>query len=549
MTTELTNSEKNLHSSGASVLKALELVAEILPTPVYWHDNTGVVLGINEQCLEAIGASRKIVGKRPYDFYPKGVAEHILEHNKEVMSTEKVLSQEERIEDITTKQVKYFSAIKAPLYDDNGKVIGIVGTSIDITAEKEAEYLRHENIRLEAENKLNQITLEKTALEANAARLKYENEIQRLENEKLINNAEQQAQFRKIAAQVAHDIASPIFALQMILPRCEVLPENTRSALSKFSNRIIDITQNFLSQFKQKPEDGITINGVTRTQACVYTELIEIVTEKKYEYSKYPIKLITQINPNSYFTFINIDIDAFKRMMSNLINNSIDAFDNKDGIITIFLDITLDKVQIIIEDNGKGIHKNVIDKIMTGIAITSGKLEGHGIGFSQIRDTLNNNEGIFNIDSELGYGTKITINFPKIETPNWITSKIELKHDDLVFIVDDEPYVHEAWECQFKSFAPDIIRQHFEQGREAISFINDLTKEDKKKVLLLTDYELLKQKLNGLDIINKTNVKRSILVTSHHNSQEIRDLAKLTNTKILPKELAFAVNISLSNEV
>lgn len=142
-------SSNNAANKKYNILELLDIIAPILPVPVYWHDTTGVVLGINDQCLKAIGASRKIVGKRPYDFYPKDVADHILEHNKVVMKTEQILSQEEKIEDITTKQVKYFAAVKAPLYDDSGKIIGIVGTSLDITAEKEAEKLKIENLRLE----------------------------------------------------------------------------------------------------------------------------------------------------------------------------------------------------------------------------------------------------------------------------------------------------------------------------------------------------------------------------------------------------------------
>ncbi|MCC2644614.1 MAG: hypothetical protein K0R94_392 [Burkholderiales bacterium] len=509
----------------------LEQVLFHVPCPVFWKDLDGLFLGCNKLFLEIgkISDYSELIGKKDGDLPWKRYKDDYRKDDLYVISTGKAVT---RIENIPLPdRVIISETTKTPLMQ-NDKIIGVLGICLDITDRKEKE-------RLEFELKLSQITIEKNALESQAKILK-------LENEKHQAMAEQQAQFRKIAAQVAHDIASPIFALQMILPRCDDLPEKTRSALSKFSTRIIDITQNFLSQFKQK-DDGITINGVTRTGASVYTELTEIVTEKKYEYSNRPIKFVTEINPNSYFTFINVDIDAFKRMMSNLINNSVDALEDKDGIITIHMDTIDDKVQIIIEDNGKGISNDVKDKIMNNITVTSDKLDGHGIGFSQIRDTLNDNEGSFVIESELEQGTKITLNFPKIETPNWITSKIELKPDDLVIIVDDEPYVHEAWECQFKTFVPNITRRHFEQGKEAISYINNLTDEEKKSIFLLTDYELLKQNLNGLDIAYKTKIEQCILVTSHHNDWEIRKQATTLGVKILPKELAFAVIINLVN--
>ncbi|MCE3268554.1 MAG: hypothetical protein K0R49_806 [Burkholderiales bacterium] len=532
------------------ILKQLDFIVQMAPAAFYVLDIHGRFISVNEGTLKATGAVKKenIINKTVYELYKnKTIADELQKNIDEVINTRKISIKEDKIIDVSSGKYKYFSAVKSPLYDDSGTIIGVVGTSIEITAEKEAaiiqeeaERLRIENIRLESENKLNQTLLEKNAVEAKAEILKFE-------NEKHQAMAQQQAQFRKIAAQVAHDIASPIFALQMILPRCDVLPENTRSALSKFSTRIIDITQNFLSQFKPKPEDDITINGVTKTQASVYTELTEIITEKKYEYSNRPINFIAKINSNSYFTFINVDIDAFRRMMSNLINNSVDALEDKEGIITIYLDTIDDKGQIIIEDNGKGISQKVRDKILNNITVTSDKLDGYGIGFTQIRDTLASNEGTFTIDTQLGSGTKITLTFPKIETPNRITSKIELKSENLVVIVDDEPYVHEAWECQFKTFAQSITRRHFEQGKEAIQFLNDLTDEEKKNVFLLTDYELLKQNLTGLDIVNKTKIEHCILVTSHHNDPEIREQSINLGIKILPKELAFAVTISLDN--
>lgn len=553
------------------IFEYLESIAELIPAPFYWLDKNAKCVGLNTLSMKSVGALSKmdLIGKTAYEIYKHkdiSIAVNLHVDNEKVLCTGKSSQTEDITIDIITSKIKYYSATRAPLRNKKGEIIGIVGASIDITAEKEklmaekkSEILKLENIKLEAENKLIQIIIEKNAAEIKAERLNLENEkhkveterlrfetaVHKLENEKHQLEALQQARFRKIAAQVAHDIASPIFALQMILPRCDVLPENTRNALSKFSIRIMDIAQNFLSQFKQKSDDSITIGGITRTDALIYSELIEIVTEKKYEYSNCPIKFTPEINPNSYFTFVNIDVDAFKRMVSNLINNSVDALEAKDGSITIHLDTIADRVQIIIEDNGKGIPKEVLEKIRNNISVTLGKIDGHGIGFSQIRDTILNNRGTLSIDSQIGHGTKVSITFPKTRTPTWITEKITLNHDDLVVIVDDEPYIHEAWECKFRLTAPNLLLKHFEQGAEVIKFLNQLPEEEKQKIFLLTDYELLNQKLNGLDIINKTGIKRSVLVTSHHNDQEIRDLAMSSNTKILPKELAFAATITL----
>lgn len=146
LVTELESYKNKLHPTKYSIFQALEMVAEILPTPVYWHDTKGVVLGLNAHCLKGMGATREVIGKVPYDFYPKEIADQILKHHEQVMKTGEILSQDERIEDITTGEVKIFRNTKAPLYDDDGKIIGVIGSAIDVTAEKEAEKLRVDNL-------------------------------------------------------------------------------------------------------------------------------------------------------------------------------------------------------------------------------------------------------------------------------------------------------------------------------------------------------------------------------------------------------------------
>jgi PAS domain S-box-containing protein len=149
MIARLESYDSGKNNNNSKIFEALELVAPILPTLVYWHDTQGVVLGLNALCLKGMGVSKKeeVLGKTPYEFYPKDVAAHILNHNKRVMETGEVLSQDEQIEDIETGKVKIFRSIKAPLYNDQGKIIGIIGSSSDVTKERQADALKAEFIQ------------------------------------------------------------------------------------------------------------------------------------------------------------------------------------------------------------------------------------------------------------------------------------------------------------------------------------------------------------------------------------------------------------------
>lgn len=137
------------------VFELLEIYSSIASIPLYWIDVDNVIIGGNEHILAAVGgaSTADYIGKPISEFYPHEMAESMSEHNYEVMRTGKVLYQRETIQDATTGKIKHFNAYKAPLFDDNKNVIGLVGASVDITLEKDAERLMLKAKMLQGEAK------------------------------------------------------------------------------------------------------------------------------------------------------------------------------------------------------------------------------------------------------------------------------------------------------------------------------------------------------------------------------------------------------------
>jgi signal transduction histidine kinase len=475
-------------------------------------DKSGVVLGINELCLKAIGTTRDIIGKKPYAFYKKEIADHILEHNTEVIKREEILSQEEWIEDVTTKEVKCFSSVKAPLYDDEGRVIGIVGSSMEITAQKEAEQLRIKNEQLEFENKTHKLIVET------------------------------QAKFQQIASQVAHDIRSPLASLLMLMKASEDIPEKERLAIRQAITTIEDIANNLLNQYKNESN----LETESAQAILVSSLLLELITAKKYQYPH--IQLTHEFSQAALFAFIHLDSTALKRAVSNIINNAVEALAGADKKILLTVDATEKELSLKIADNGKGIPIEVLNKIRQNTSITQGKTDGHGIGLTQVRQMVAQYKGQFSIDSTVDAGTTVTLTFPRVATPAWMAEKIILTPDNIIVILDDDKSIHTAWDSHLKELLvqyPLIKIHHFTQATDTLAFINNLPESDKAKVFLLTDYELLKQNYNGLDIIAAFPKNNSLLVTSHYANPEIQDKSLLCHTKILPKQLASDIPIQV----
>lgn len=500
---------RNIVTEEDQIFEKIEEITNILPIPICWVDTDNVMLGTNKCFMDTIGIPQGFnpIDKTAYDVYPKEMADKIVQHNNRVMQTGKTLSQEEPITDVATGRKKYVASVKSPIRVNAGAIVGMVNISIDITAEKEAERLRLETER------------QKSAIEA------YEKS-------------------KKVAEQVAHDIRSPLASLLMIVESCKNIPEDERIALREVANGINDIANNLLSKYKKVDNKAYTEK--TSQPMVISLAILEALSEKRYQYKNLPVKFNSSFEPGSNFAFIKINPSSFNRMVSNLINNAIEAFEGKEGMVDLKLGIVEKHVKVTIQDNGKGMPQKVIDKIMNNITVTSGKKHGSGIGFAQVRSVLQASNGKMFIESEAGRGTKIVLMFPLVATAEWMAKEINLQVGDTVVVLDDDYSIHEAWEMCFKNYKSDIKLRHFQMGAEAIKFISELAPEEKARVFLLSDFELINQELNGLQVVEKLAMQqRSILVTSHYNDQKVRDQADKSKIKILPKQLASEVPINM----
>lgn len=516
MTTLAAMSQVPEKFSATEIKNFYEGILAKLPCIVFWKDKDFKYVFCNEMTavdLLTLSSPDEIVGKTDFDFgLELETAKWVRQTDEEILRTGQPLLNIEMTVKMRDERIVHLSVNRMPLFDSAGEVIGIIGVSVDITDQKEAEILKLDNERQKVE-------------------------------------LQEQEKFRKLAGQVAHDIRSPLASLGMIVKICQAIPENERVALREAANNIGDIANNLLNNYRKNEADQDPTSTIEKHESVLVSPLLlQIITDKKYQYQNRSIKLDHHFSQTGSFAWIKIEPTAFKRMLSNVINNSVDAFDQKEGKITLFLDADDNYVHITVEDNGKGMTTELVQKILSRTPVTEGKKNGHGIGLTQVHETLENNQGQLSINSQIDQGTKFVLTFPRTQSLNWIAETLQLNDDDTVVILDDDTSIHMAWDIRFevilKKF-PHLKIKHFEQGQEAIDFINDHTPNKKQKIFLLADYELLKQDLNGLEVIKKTDISRSILVTSHYANKEVQQSAAQTNTKILPKQLASDIPIEI----
>ena len=333
-----------------------------------------------------------------------------------------------------------------------------------------------------------------------------------------------------ITAQLAHDIRSPLAAINTALSDVTSIPENKRIMIKNAAKRINDIANNLLLESKNNFFDSQDSHADKNNSAeLIFVMLDNIVAEKRYEYSKTNVNINLNSSDYSYNCFSNINLGSFKRVLSNLINNSIEAI-NSDGFITISLTCNATHVEIIIEDNGCGIPPDILPKV-TEQGFSFNKKNGAGFGLSYTKQYLEQINGTMHIHSEEKIGTKITISLLRSNHPIWFCDSMNIQHDSVIVVLDDDPSIHDAWNERFATISHVKLIHSYN--------VSELLQHKIKScmpILYLVDYELLADVKNGLDVIEELKVNdKAILVTSCFEDITIRTRCEKMGVKIIPK--------------
>jgi len=109
-----------------------------LPQRVFFKDRNSVFITVNSLFASDFGQRpEELMGKSDADLFPAEFAEKYRADDQEVMEGRAVRVLEE--ENVVDGEVRIVEVVKAPVIDDSGDVIGVLGLFTDITARKQAE--------------------------------------------------------------------------------------------------------------------------------------------------------------------------------------------------------------------------------------------------------------------------------------------------------------------------------------------------------------------------------------------------------------------------
>jgi two-component system NtrC family sensor kinase len=416
-------------------------LVENLPQNIFRKDMEGrFTFGNKRFCTELGLPLEKLRGKSDFDFFPADLAERYRADDAAVIAAGKLF---ETIEEHVTPDGKklYVQVMKVPIYDADGKAIGIQGIFWDVTDKKHSEAILQQTNRLLTES----VNSERQAME----QLKMA--------QSALVQTEKLAGLGQMVAGVAHEINNP---LSFVNNNVAVLQRDFRGLkdlllLYRQAEDLIAAGNPELAEWIREMEEQIDLpytlsnldelltrsrDGLRRIQQIVRdlrdfarldeSDLLEIDLNEGIE------STVNIIRGRAKKKQIDLEMDLrplpkvmcfpakINQVVMNLLANAIDAC-NDHGRVRVHTEPFDGKVLIEVADNGSGIEPAIRDRIFDPFFTTKPPGEGTGLGLSISYGIIQDHGGNIDLESTPGKGTCFKIQLPLCPPPKSEADKVD----------------------------------------------------------------------------------------------------------------------------
>ena len=243
----------------------------------------------------------------------------------------------------------------------------------------------------------------------------YNNMLFKLEQSKqVLASTEKESAWREMAKQVAHEIKNPLTPMKLTLQHLMRLDwqgeTEEKERLKKSLNTLIhqvDALSGIASSFSTFAKMPLPQNELMNFKSVVL-KVLELYTNDD--------RVNLQFKDDSYTEYIPImgDDQLFGRVITNLVINGIQSVEEDSmPVIKVWLWMSDSAVFLEISDNGKGIPRELQDKIF--IPNFSTKSQGSGLGLAIAKSGVETAGGKIWFETESGKGTTFYLTFPLAE--------------------------------------------------------------------------------------------------------------------------------------
>ncbi|MCW6057015.1 hybrid sensor histidine kinase/response regulator [Pseudomonas fragariae (ex Marin et al. 2024)] len=418
----------------------LRIFTAAVPGVVYAKDLEGRMLVANRGTADLIGKPPEFfIGKTDLEFLDdQEQARTLMETDRRIMQSNVSEQIEEQV-NLADGSAAIWLSTKAPLLDASGDVIGLIGSSIDVTARKKAE---------EAVRELNQ-TLEQRIEQA---------VFEREQIEDALRHSQKMDAVGQLTGGIAHDfnnlLAGISGSLELITKR---LAQGRVGDVDRYVSvaqgavrRAASLTHRLLAfSRRQTLSPRVTdVNGLIHDME----ELIARTVGPEID-----IKVVAH---NDLWPAL-IDHAQLESSLLNLCLNARDAMPNGGRIIIETANASLEEctdpdhgipagehLSIRVTDTGIGMSPDIAAKAFEPFFTTKAIGAGTGLGLSMVYGFVRQSGGQIRVESVEGQGTSVVMHLPRHtaeNAPRAVEPEVieEPPHHtgETVLVVDDEPSV------------------------------------------------------------------------------------------------------------
>lgn len=252
---------------------------------------------------------------------------------------------------------------------------------------------------------------------------------------RLLENAEDKVKIdnenKELIRNISHDLKTPLTAIkgyvEGIMDGVVDTPEKMDRYVKTIYNKVCDMDKliDELTFYSKIDTDRVPYNFVCINVTDYFDDCVdEIGTELDAEGVK-----LSYSNEISRKTTIIADPEQLKRVINNIVSNSVKYRDKEQSAIDIRLTENRDNVFIDIEDNGKGIEPkdlpHIFDRFYRADASRNTAVGGSGIGLSIVSKIIEDHGGKITAESTPGVGTIMHISMIKHKQAKPVPKRID----------------------------------------------------------------------------------------------------------------------------
>ncbi len=222
-------------------------------------------------------------------------------------------------------------------------------------------------------------------------------------------------------ANASHELKTPLVSIKGFLETISGPAKDDKKAQEEFipiilqqANRMENLINDLLSLSRieleehLQPQDKVNLKEIFQS--------VEDIHQNKLKEFEFKNNLTEDI-------YVKGDYEGLLKVFSNLIDNSIKYSENNKIIEINHREIKGKLLgiayEIIVSDRGIGIHKDKINRVTERFfrvdPFKSSQRGGTGLGLSIVKHEINKHRGVFEIESDLGMGTKSIVYLPKYD--------------------------------------------------------------------------------------------------------------------------------------